>query len=361
MWAIVHDVDGSGTDPKFSFHKCPLGETEKIALAKIKSLFPDISSSVDVLQKITELYESSETLMNGRQTFETDLKADPLKPIDAAEDFKGDRQFLEKYHALNHEIESRYLSLEAKSPEQQDRAKEEISSLEERLVPQANILNIQSLTSLFASNISTGISKAGKNKIKAEITKAFMVLLNSFSNNSLIFATNIQNDVQLFFGSLAGKSIPLKGRKTSIKLLKEFLTPQLENAQVIATKFCEKLIEDQRPGALERMTKTFKSYIHEESVFNILSREIQKEVEGIQGQFKEMCQTWGQTIAEDIQGYIHSWLKGTEDIGREEAEYKAEVLRIVDKFQSQLMIFIEENNTLQKHKVSSQSINEIRL
>ncbi|KAK6495506.1 hypothetical protein TWF481_002556 [Arthrobotrys musiformis] len=131
-----------------------------------------------------------------------------------------------------------------------------------------------------------------------------------------------------------------KGRETSIKLLEECLTPRLENAQAIATKSCEKLVEDQRPvrrlfllpdrltdllrpgyeraveekgvGALEKMTKTFENYIREERVFNTLAGEIQEEVEGIQGQFEEMCQTWGQTVAEDIQSHIHGWLKGTE-------------------------------------------------
>lgn len=664
MRAIVHDVAGADSD--VSLNKPSITEAEEIALAKIKALFPDISSSADVLRRVDELYKSHQDLIAGTHTLETNSRAevvdymrslvpstvgeeeeitlwplvkvvklyldsealktgailvdlpglrdsnaartavtrhymaqaneivvvtrltravtdettgelsregyikrlkhdgrrhltivctcsDHFEPSDAVEDFKGDKGFLKRYHYLNNEIEARYLSLDSKRPKQQNTDKEEISSLEtslqqlcieardkyavesiskiyskllsedtsihcfvtsakhylEHFLPRKkpgimsldqtqipmlrdycasapleqksalaaqffqSILELQALARVFANNDSTGMSEAGRQKAKAEMDKAFTALLNRLNNESLVFATNIQNDVQLFLEGLftattrgekyclelheklvkenkfqAVKSAyhhhgesttgklknlneqfisPLgaevdalwkafitkteehlqawnyqvlrgleefevswqscidgnfesspKGRATSIKLLEECLTPRIESAQAVATNFCKQLVEDQRPvrrlfllpdhltsllrpgyekaveekgvGALERMTKAFESYVRKARVFNTLSRDIQKEVEGIQGRLEQMCQAWGRTVAEDIQANIHGWLKGNEGIGREEAEYKAEILRIVDKFKKPLMVLMEENRSFQREK-----------
>ncbi|KAF3200020.1 hypothetical protein TWF106_003510 [Orbilia oligospora] len=170
-----------------------------------------------------------------------------------------------------------------------------------------------------------------------------------------------------------------KGRAASIKLLEEFLIPRIERAQAVATKFCSQLIEDQRPvrrlfllpdhltdllrpgyekgiaegkgsGALERMTKVFEDYIRTARVFDILANDIRKEVEAIQGRFEQMCKNWVRTSVEDTQIGINGWLKENEDIGREEAEHKADIIRIVDKFKKPLMILVEENHSFQRKK-----------
>ncbi|KAF3223865.1 hypothetical protein TWF679_000299 [Orbilia oligospora] len=335
------------------------------------------------------------------------------------------------------------------------------------------IWDIQALARLFASNDGTGMSETGRRKAKTEMNKAFMALSESLNNESLVFATNIQNQVQLFLDSLSpvivkgekhclqlhgtlvkenrfpvksaylhhGESStgklknlneqfisPLgvevdtlwgafitktedhlkawnlrvlqlleefevawqscietnfesspKGRAASIKLLEEFLIPRIERAQAVATKFCSQLIEDQRPvrrlfllpdhltdllrpgyekgiaegkgsGALERMTKVFEDYIRTARVFDILANDIRKEVEATQGRFEQMCKNWVRTSVEDTQIGINGWLKENEDIGREEAEHKADIIRIVDKFKKPLMILVEENHSFQRKK-----------
>ncbi|KAK6514431.1 hypothetical protein TWF506_008824 [Arthrobotrys conoides] len=339
-----------------------------------------------------------------------------------------------------------------------------------------SIWDIQALARLFASDEFTGMSEVGRKKAKAEMDKAFMALSNSLNNESLVFATNIRNEVQLFLDSLFpaitrgekyclelhGKLVkenrfqavksaylhhgestsgklknlneqfisPLgaevdklwgafitkteehlkawnlqvlraleefevtwqscidvnfesspKGRAASINLLEECLTPRIERAQAVATNFCKQLVEDQRPvrrlfllpdrlrdllrpgyemasaekgtGALERMTKGFEDYIRKARVFDTLASDIQKEVEAIQGRLEQMCQAWGQTGAENIEAGINSWLKGNEDIGKEEAEHKTDILRIVDKFRKPLMILREENSSSQRKTVDT--------
>ncbi|KAK6513551.1 hypothetical protein TWF281_005173 [Arthrobotrys megalospora] len=222
--------------------------------------------------------------------------SDYFEPSDAAEDFKGDKQFLEQYHSLNHEIELRYLNLESKSPKQQDRMKEEILSLETSLqqlcieardkyavqsiaktyskllsedtsitcfvtsakhflqhlsprkisgtmsldqtqIPMLrdycasapldqksalaaqfvqSILGIQVSAKFFAGNASTGMSEAGRKKAKAEMDKAFTRLSSKLGNESLVFANNIHNDVQLFLDGLSAATA--KGEQYCLEL-----------------------------------------------------------------------------------------------------------------------------------------------
>ncbi|KAF3173407.1 hypothetical protein TWF788_009154 [Orbilia oligospora] len=665
MRAVIHDMGGA--DSNVSLNKPSTTDAQKIALAKIKALFPGVSNFADIPQRVDELYKSHQDLESGTYNLETDSRvevveymrslvpftareeeetilwplvkvvklyldsealktgailvdlpglrdsnaartavtrqymtqaneivvvtrltravtdettgelsregyikrlkhdgrrhltivctcSDHFEPSDAAGDFKDDKEFRKKYHLLNNEIEARYLSLDSERPKHQNVIKEEILALETSLqnlcieardkyavesisktyskllsedtsircfvtsskhylghfsprkrlgimnidqtqIPMLRdycasapleqksalaaqfvqgIWDIQALARLFASNDGTGMSETGRRKAKTEMNKAFMALSESLNNESLVFATNIQNQVQLFLDSLSpviikgekhclqlhgtlvkenrfqavksaylnhGESStgklknlneqfisPLgvevdtlweafitktedhlkawnlrvlqlleefevawqscietnfesspKGRAASIKLLEEFLIPRIERAQAVATKFCSQLIEDQRPvrrlfllpdhltdllrpgyekgiaegkgsGALERMTKVFEDYIRTARVFDILANDIRKEVEAIQGRFEQMCKNWVRTSVEDTQIGINGWLKENEDIGQEEAEHKADIIRIVDKFKKPLMILVEENHSFQRKK-----------
>ncbi|KAK6332680.1 hypothetical protein TWF730_004339 [Orbilia blumenaviensis] len=650
MNAIVHDV--GGVDQDLSLNQASATEPEKVALAKIKALFPDISSSTDVLPRVEELFKSNHDLIAGTHILETDSRADvveymgslvpftvseepklwPLvkvvklyvdsehlktgailvdlpgfrdsnaartavtrqymtraneivvvarltraatdqttgelsregymkrlkhdgrkhltivctcsdqfEPSDAAEDFKGDKQFLEKYHSLNNEIESRHADLDSlsKAPKKLDLMRQEILSLETQLqqlcsdardkyatesiintyrkllgedtsitcfvtsshhylkhlnprkalgimsmeqtqIPMLqnycasapleqklalarqfdeNLGDIRGSARVFAGNASAGVNEVARRRAKHEMDQAFRRLSAELNNEALVLATNMQNNVGIFLDSLSGaiargekncldlhgklikanrfpavksaylhhgesttgklKNIneqflsPLggeveilwgafitetekylkdwndrvlhaltqfeiswqdcidknfesspKGRSTSVQVLEEFLMPRLERAQALATDFCQKLVEDQRParrlflfpdrlkellgpgydrateekgtGAFERMVNVFEKYVREAHVFGSLGQDIEKEVVGIQERSRKLCEEWGRTLAEGIQGNIHGWLKNTEDIGKEEAGHRAEILRIVEKYKTQL-------------------------
>ncbi|KAK6339144.1 hypothetical protein TWF718_008567 [Orbilia javanica] len=210
--------------------------------------------------------------------------SDNFEPNDAAEDFNGDKQFLEKYHSLNREIETLYSFIDCQKPgSRREVAKQDLSSLEtslqqlcieardkhavnsisetyskllsgdtsincyvtsakhylEHYLPRKksgimsvdqtqipmlrdycasapleqksalaaqfvrNIWGIQALARELASNDATGMSRTSRQEARAEMDRASGALLNSLNSESLIFATNIQNDVQIFMEGLA--------------------------------------------------------------------------------------------------------------------------------------------------------------
>ncbi|KAK6502746.1 hypothetical protein TWF481_007793 [Arthrobotrys musiformis] len=286
MRAIVHDA--SGVDSDVSLNKPSSTESEEVAVAKIKALFPDISSPTDALPKIDELYESRPELIAGTHILETSSRAkvidymrslvpstineettlwplvkvvklyldsdalktgailvdlpglrdsnaartaatrqymaqaneivvvtrltraatdettvelsqagyikrlkhdgrrhltivctcsDYFEPSDAAEDFKGDKQFLKKYTTLNNKIEAHYALVDSQSPKQQRPTREEITSLERNLQK----LSIEARDKHAVQSISKTYSKLLKEdtSITCFVTSAKHYLENS--------------------------------------------------------------------------------------------------------------------------------------------------------------------------------------